>query len=225
MSPQPLALADHFHRPAVDLPLLHLCLHPDDQDQGQDQGGGDDDNDDEQPGLAGRVRGCFDQARFVTSTRYGPCLLAVTNHQVSNFTVSFYLLLGSNENHFVSYQLTMVGTIIPWPRPIFRRNCKRRWLCDQSVKSLRMADSRVWRGFNLRPSLKREPSERLKERGGRWQVVCSSTVGRACVHFAHFAYFAPAVLHTCIYVCACGCITLLPADTKTLLLISTHCPI
>ena len=49
VSPQPL-VADHFHQPAVDLPLFHFCLHPEDQDQGQDQGGGDDDNDDEQPG-------------------------------------------------------------------------------------------------------------------------------------------------------------------------------
>ena len=46
---------------------------------------------------------------------------------------------------------------------------------------------------------------------------------RAGVHFAHFAHFAPAVLHTCVFVRACRCITLLPPDTKPLLLISTRC--
>ena len=35
-------------------------------------------NDDDDEHKAGRVRGCFDQARFVTSTRYGRPLLLQT---------------------------------------------------------------------------------------------------------------------------------------------------
>ena len=88
---------------------------------------------------------------------------------------------------------------------------------SESGKSLRMADHR------LEKALERETDscgERTKVQAYGMQEHHS----RAGVHFAHFAHFAPAVLHTCVFVRACRCITLLPPDSEPLLLISTRCP-
>ena len=92
---------------------------------------------------------------------------------------------------------------------------------SESGKSLRMADHRVAQP-QPEKALERETDscgERTKVQAYGMQEHHS----RAGVHFAHFAHFAPAVLHTCVFVRVCRCITLLPPDTKPLLLISTRC--
>ena len=149
-------------------------------------------------------------------------LLAVTNHQVSRFTVSLKSLLGSNENHSVSYRLTQVGKELSYPSLVLFR--KRQWLGNQSGKPLKTLE---WLGFNLRRPSMRETvpcGERTKVLAYGMQ---HSWVRRVCsLHILHILHQLSCTqmyicIYTDVYARACRCITLLPPDSKPLLLIST----
>ena len=120
-------------------------------------------------------------------------LLAVTNHQVSSFTISFESIWGSNENHSdeLSAHKSWEGTIIPalsfFPK-ILRLG---EWTF------LGMADPK-WQGLNLRrPSVRETVPCRERTKLLAWVMQHS----RARVCTLHILHILHQLSCTRVYVC------------------------